>query len=233
VFESGSNRPHWETFVLAPFDYLRWLIERIDREARNAIAGKPAGIVAKLNSLVDPRVIQALYNASAAGVQIDLVIRSMCCLVPGLPGVSENIRVISIVDRFLEHSRIVQFLNEGSPEVFLSSGDWMPRNFDRRVELTFPIVDRALRDAILQILQITLGDTAASWELRADGSWQPRGLPNGFSSQQSFIDITRAESFSFEALHVSDYSSSPSLRRMRGESSHSNTAVPSPRTRTP
>ncbi len=195
VFENPGERPRWKYFVLAPFGYHRWLLDRIEAEAKNAAAGKPASITAKLNSLVEPQIIQALYNASTAGVKIDLIVRSMCCLVPGIPGVSENIRVISIVDRFLEHSRIIRFENGGKPELFLSSGDWMPRNFQRRIELTWPVLDRSVAEYLTQILLITLGDTAASWELRSDSTWQRRGDHTGIASQKAFIDIARSESF--------------------------------------
>jgi polyphosphate kinase len=194
VFENPGDRPRWQNFVVAPFDYHRWLLEKIRAEADNARAGKAAGITAKLNSLVDPQVIQALYEASTAGVKIDLIVRSMCCLVPGVAGVSENIRVTSIVDRFLEHSRIIRFENAGNPQLFLSSGDWMPRNFQRRVEATFPLLDATTKETATQILQITLGDTASSWELGAGGSWTRRGGPEGIASQKAFIDIARAES---------------------------------------
>ncbi|HEX7153083.1 MAG TPA: polyphosphate kinase 1 [Thermoanaerobaculia bacterium] len=190
VLDSGGERPRWNHFVLAPFDYHRWLIGKIEREAKFGPQGR---IVAKLNSLLDPQVIQALYDASRAGVKIDLVVRAMCALVPGIEGVSENIRVMSIVDRFLEHSRIVRFENGGAPELFLSSGDWMPRNFKNRVEVTFPLLDRDVRARAEQVLEIVLADTASSWELQADGTWLRRNGGN-FSSQARFIEITRAES---------------------------------------
>ncbi|HVR40819.1 MAG TPA: polyphosphate kinase 1, partial [Thermoanaerobaculia bacterium] len=173
VLEKGAERPQWKRFVIAPFDYHRWVIARIEREAKHAKEKRPARIVAKLNSLVDPAVVQALYAASQAGVQIDLIVRSMCVLVPGVAGVSDNIRVISIVDRFLEHSRIIRFENGGAPELFLSSGDWMPRNFIRRVEITFPLLDADVRARVERILDTILTD--------------PR------SCQQRFIDIARAE----------------------------------------
>ncbi|MBK5259752.1 MAG: hypothetical protein JJE51_09170 [Thermoanaerobaculia bacterium] len=197
AFEQQS-RPQWQHFVLAPFDYHRWLISRIEQESRNATDGKPARVVAKLNSLVDSQVIQALYAASGAGVKVDLIVRSMCSLVPGVKKVSENIRVMSVVDRFLEHSRILRFENGGTPEVFLSSGDWMPRNFQNRIEITFPLVDRSTRETAISILDLTLGDTASSWDLQPDGVWKRRGTSSGLSSQKSFIDIARAESFALE-----------------------------------
>src|SRR5262249_58034053 len=126
-----------------------WLTSCSEREAENARAGRQARIIAKMNSIVDPGIIETLYKASADGVRIDLLIRGICCLRPGLPGISENIRVISILDKYLEHSRITYFLNDGQPEVFLSSADWMPRNFRRRVELMFPIEDPPLRARII------------------------------------------------------------------------------------
>lgn len=168
VVEHPRERPQWKRFVIAPFDYHRWLIGRIEREAKNAREKKPARIVAKLNSIVDETVVNALYAAGEAGVQIDLIVRSMCVLVP-----NENIRVVSVIDRFLEHSRIIRFENGGAPELFLSSGDWMPRNFVRRVEVTFPLLDPDVRARVERILDITLAD--------------PK------SSQQKFIDIARAE----------------------------------------
>lgn len=193
VFERAADRPKWNLFVVAPFDYQRWLLDRIAREAANATAGKPARIVAKLNSLIDPMIVQALYAASTAGVKIDLIIRAMCTLVPGVPGFSENIRVTSIVDRFLEHSRIIRFENGGTPEIFLSSGDWMQRNFLRRVELTFPLMAPATQAMATKILDIALEDNASSWDLRPDGRWARRG-PGPVNSQQRFIELTRSES---------------------------------------
>src|SRR5262249_57420420 len=125
----------WKRLIVAPYHLADRIRALIDRERRNAEAGRPARIIAKMNALVDPGAIEALYAASQAGVRIDLIIRGICCLRPGVPGVSENIRVISIVDKFLEHSRISYFQNGDHPEVFLSSADWMPRNFPRRVEI--------------------------------------------------------------------------------------------------
>ncbi len=204
VLERGSG-PQWKHFAIAPFDYQRVLVAKIDRETRLAKEKKPARITAKLNSLVDPTVIEALYRAAAAGVKIDLVVRAICCLVP-----NENIRVISIVDRFLEHSRIVRFENGGAPEMYLSSGDWMPRNFARRVEVMFPLLDASARERVEQILEISLADGASSWQLNPDGTWTRRS--GGISSQQRFIDITRAE-----AVPLGDYEEAieqaPKIRR--------------------
>ncbi|HUP46852.1 MAG TPA: polyphosphate kinase 1 [Thermoanaerobaculia bacterium] len=194
VFERGGERPRWEELIIAPFDFHRWLIARIEREAAHAAAGRPARISAKLNSLVDTQVIQALSDASTAGVKIDLIVRAICCLVPGVRGVSENIRVMSIVDRFLEHERIIHFENGGTPEYFLSSGDWMPRNFVRRIEVTFPVLDAASRKTVSDVLDLSLGDTVSSWDLRSDGQWHRRSGREKISSQRAFIDIARAES---------------------------------------
>lgn len=199
VFEGGRERPSWRHFVVAPFDYHRWLLGAIERERRHALDGRPARIAAKLNSLVDPQVIQALYAASSAGVPVDLVVRAICCLVPGLPGLSENIRVMSIVDRFLEHSRIIRFENGGAPEVFLSSGDWMPRNFQRRIELTFPLVEIAPQRMAMRILDLALQDTASSWQLRSDGTWDRRNGAERISSQERLIEIARSESLRLDA----------------------------------
>lgn len=182
----AAGRPQWKHFMVAPFDLHRALIARIEREMKHAQNKKPARIAAKINSLVDPLVIDALYRAAAAGVKVDLVVRAICSLVPG-----DNIRVMSIVDRFLEHSRIIRFENGGAPEIYLASGDWMPRNFIRRVEVMFPLLDAAVREQAEQILEITLQDAASSWDLQPDGTWVRRR--GGLSSQQRFIEIARAE----------------------------------------
>ena len=186
----------WNRFVVAPMDYLRWTIAMIDRETEHAKNGRPAAIVAKLNALVEPTVIDALYRASNAGVKIDLLIRGICCLVPGVAALSENIRVISVVDRFLEHSRIFRFENGGEAETFVSSGDWMPRNFLRRIEVTFPVRDTVLAKRIeKQILSISLADNVKSWRLDSDGKYHRR-VPKDevpVRSQETFIDIARTE----------------------------------------
>jgi polyphosphate kinase len=217
---NGEDRPRWELFVVSPFDYHRWLIARIQREAAHAAAGKPAQIIAKLNSLVDPSVIHALYDASSKGVQIDLVVRSICCLVPGVRGMSDNIRVTSIVDRFLEHERIVRFQNAGRPEVFLSSGDWMQRNFLRRVEVTFPLLDAGTRAAAEAILEISLRDTASSWQLQSDGTWQRREAKTPFSSQERFIEQARVEAVRLGNYEETIRHSTRVRRKAKSKSKH-------------
>jgi polyphosphate kinase len=165
----------WRKLVLAPLGLREKLISWIEREERNAREGRAARIILKMNALVEPSVIDALYRASQAGVSIDLVVRGICCLRPGLPGVSENIRVTSIVDKFLEHSRIFYFENGGDPDVYLASADWMPRNFWRRIETVFPVEDRALKARIIgDVLRLALGDIVKARELSADGTYRRR-----------------------------------------------------------
>jgi polyphosphate kinase len=158
--------------LVAPFDLSKRTIGLIERERDLALAGKGGRMVVKLNSLVDHHIIEKLYEASCAGVKIDLIVRGICCLRPKVPNLSENIRVLSIVGRFLEHSRIYYFDNAGSPEVYLASADWMPRNFVRRVEIAFPIEDPALRAEIInEVLPRFLNDRIKARELQADGSY--------------------------------------------------------------
>jgi polyphosphate kinase len=196
LIEAKGEKLKWKQLVVAPMDYLRWAIKMIDRETENAKNGKAAGIVAKMNALVEPTVIDALYRASRAGVKIDLLIRGICCLVPGVPGVSDNIRVLSVVDRFLEHSRVFRFLNNNDPEVYISSGDWMQRNFVRRIEIAWPVNDDILARRIEeQILPVCLADNVKSWQLDAEGRYHRRtpGDMPPLRSQEMFIDIARAE----------------------------------------
>ena len=165
----------WKKLVVAPVGMREQIIGLIEREERNARAGRAARIIVKMNALVEPSVIDALYRASQAGVAIELVVRGICCLRPGLPGVSETIRVTSIVDKYLEHSRIFYFENSGNPEVFLASADWMPRNFWRRIETLFPIEDASLQARIVgDILQPILHDTVKVRELLPDGTYRRR-----------------------------------------------------------
>lgn len=195
VEQSGGNPLTWRRFIVAPMDYQRWTISMIEREEANARDGKPARITAKMNALVDTATIAALYRASSAGVKIDLLIRGICCLVPGVPGVSENIQVLSVVDRFLEHGRVFRFENGGKPELYVSSGDWMPRNFARRVEVTFPVRSEPIVARFeQQILPISLADNVKSWSLDAEGEYKrrkPDGVP--VRSQEQFIAIARSE----------------------------------------
>jgi polyphosphate kinase len=158
--------------MVAPFDLSERLIKLIERERNHARAGKPARIIAKLNSLVDEDIIEKLYEASSAGVKMDLIVRGICCLRPRVPGLSENIRVISIVGRFLEHSRVYYFENAGQADIYLSSADWMPRNFYRRVEIAFPIDAPAPREEMVNdILPSLLNDQVKARELQPDGSY--------------------------------------------------------------
>jgi len=167
---TGGTRPRgFHHLLLAPGDLRDGLIARIRREGDHARAGRPARIIAKMNGLVDRRLIEELYAASAAGVTIDLIVRGICCLRPEVPGLSSRIRVISIVDRYLEHARISYFENAGTGEYWLSSADWMPRNLDRRVEIAFPILDPTLQATIREILEIQLADTVKARRIVADG----------------------------------------------------------------
>jgi len=157
----------------SPFTLHSRIIAAIMREAENARAGRPAGIIAKMNALLEPRVIQALYEASCAGVGIDLIVRGVCALRAGIPGVSENIRVRSVIGRFLEHSRIFYFRNGGADDVYLSSADWMDRNFFRRIEVCFPVLDpRLKRRVINEGLKPYLKDNCQAWEMDASGSYR-------------------------------------------------------------
>ena len=172
-FLTGYSQGHeWKKLVIAPTDLHRRTIELIDEQAARARDGKSARIFAKLNSLVDGETIEALYQASQAGVPIDLVIRGICCLRPGLPGISDNIRVRSVVDRFLEHSRIMVFGETGKEQIYLSSADWMPRNFERRVEVMFPIEAPELKRRICEeIIPAYLRDNCRARVLMPDGSY--------------------------------------------------------------
>jgi polyphosphate kinase len=162
----------------APFTLKKALLEKIARETAHAQAGREARIVAKVNALTDPKVIRALYKASMAGVKIDLIVRGMCCLRPGVPGVSHNIRVRSIVDRFLEHSRVYWFANGGEDELFLASADLMERNLDRRVETGFPIESKKLQQRLKKELELYLADNSSASVLQPDGHYQ-RLVPGG------------------------------------------------------
>ncbi len=180
----------------APFTLHAALLEKIDREARHARAGKPARIIAKMNALNEPKVMQALYRASVAGVSIDLIVRGSCCLRPGVPGISHNIRVRSVIGRFLEHSRVYWFGNDGEPELYCSSADWMERNLLRRIETCFPILDPQLAQRVFdETLRNYLDDNLNAWQLRPDGSYErlaPAGDEMPYSAQDALVaDLCR------------------------------------------
>lgn len=169
---SGYSEPKsWNKLIVAPIWLRKRFLRLIGREAENAREGKPAHIIAKMNSLCDQEIIAALYEASAAGVKIELIVRGICCLKVGIPGVSENIHVRSIVGNFLEHSRIFYFHNNGEEEIYMGSADWMPRNLDKRVEILFPIECERLKKEAMHILQIQLADNTKAHILQPDGSY--------------------------------------------------------------
>ena len=174
-----SRQRVYRKLLIAPGNMRDRFLELIGNEANAARDGRPARIIAKMNALVDPGIIGALYEASQAGVEIDLIVRGICCLRPGVPDVSERIRVISIVGRFLEHSRVFYFANSGDDEYFIGSADWMPRNLDRRVEAVAPVVDKALHPRLRGVLETCLADNRQAWELRPDGGYEQRTPDDG------------------------------------------------------
>lgn len=183
---SLTQTPKLSCLLQSPFELHRAMLAKLEREAANARAGLPARVILKMNALVEPESIEALCLASQAGVQIDLIVRGVCCLRPGVPGSSENIRVRSIVGRFLEHSRVFWFANGGDPEVYCSSADWMDRNFFRRVEIAFPIRRQKYRQRILEDLESYLHDDCQAWLLDAEGRYSrvPRIGETAHSAQQ-------------------------------------------------
>jgi polyphosphate kinase len=192
-----ADKPHYKPLLVAPKDMAKTCIGLIDREGRHARRGRPARIIAKCNAIVDPPVIKALYRASQAGVEIDLIVRGQCTLVPGLRGISSRIRVRSIVGRFLEHSRIFYFENGGEPELYLGSADWMPRNLYERVEVLFPVKDESLRQRLCEeILPSYLADTRKARVLGSDGLYTPVHRERGsksFSVQQHLMELAQTQ----------------------------------------
>ena len=187
-----SQQKSYRKLLVSPVNTRESFDRLIDREIEHVQAGKTGRIVVKMNALVDPKTIAHLYRASQAGVSIDLIVRGMCCLRPGVPGVSENIRVISIIGRFLEHSRIYYFQNDGDAKVLIGSADWMTRNLDRRVEVITPIEDPEISSDLQEILGIMLSDNRQAWDMQADGSYkQRRPLPGMAeqSTQQILMDM--------------------------------------------
>ncbi|MCK8824666.1 RNA degradosome polyphosphate kinase [Fuchsiella alkaliacetigena] len=186
-----SAPPQWKKIAVAPLNLRKTFIELIDNEIESVKAGGEGHIIAKMNSLVDQKIIKALYKASAAGVKIDLIVRGMCSLRPGIDKVSENIRVTSIVGRYLEHSRIYYFANAGAAKIFLTSADWRPRNLERRVEALFPVEEEQLKERLMEILKTNLQDTVKARELQADGSYKRVSDDNGDNSQLTFYKLAQ------------------------------------------
>lgn len=196
-----SKYPNWNKISAAPTDLREMFVKNIEREEKNALEGKPAKIIAKMNSLVDTGIIKALYRASMAGVKIELIVRGICCLKTGIPTVSDNITVRSIVGRFLEHSRIYYFENNGMPKIYLASADWMNRNLDRRVEVAFPVENENLKKKVMDIIDITLKDNIKAKIQQPDGSYKPvdkRGAKELLSSQMEFYRLAKEEYMDFK-----------------------------------
>jgi polyphosphate kinase len=187
---TGLTRvPRLRKLLHAPFSLHQALLSKIEREGEHARAGKPARVIAKLNALTEPTVIQALYRASQAGVDVDLIVRGVCCLRPGVPGVSDRIKVRSIVGRFLEHSRVYYFENAGTREVYCGSADWMDRNLFRRIEVAFPVASPELQARVTEDLQLYLADDCQAWTLSADGSYARARAHGHISAQAKFLSF--------------------------------------------
>jgi polyphosphate kinase len=189
-----SAPPRWNRLVVAPLGLHEAVLGLIAREASHARAGRKAGIVAQMNALVDVDVIDALYAASQSGVDIRLSVRGVCCLRPGIQGLSERIQVRAIIDRFLEHGRVFRFANGGAEEVYISSADWMPRNFHRRVEVLIPILDPVIRERIVAGMDTLFSDNVKTWELSSDGSYFKPAAPAGaplVRAQARFIEAAK------------------------------------------
>ncbi len=191
---SLTQTPKLHCLTQSPFGMHDMVVSKIEREAEHARAGRAARIIVKMNALVDPQVIEALYRASCAGVRIDLIVRGVCCLRPGVPGVSENISVRSIVGRFLEHSRVFYFENGGEPDMFCASADWMERNFFRRVEVAFPIRRERHAERILRDLDFCLKDNCQAWKLQPDSSYVriSRASERALSAQSELLAVYAA-----------------------------------------
>jgi len=191
-----SRQREYRKLLVAPVNMREKFLQLIQREIENQKQGYPSYIIAKMNSLVDPEIISALYEASQMGVNIDLIIRGICCIRPKVKGLSDRIRVISVIGRFLEHSRIFYFSNSGKEQVYIGSADWMPRNLDARVEVITPIEDKSLVKELKQILEIVIADNRQAWDLRADGTYVQRHPKDGepeMSSQKHFMSQGRPE----------------------------------------
>ena len=191
---SLTKTPTLKRLVQSPFSMHEMVLSKLARETEHARAGHPARVIVKMNALVEAQSMEALYRASRAGVKIDLIVRGVCALRPGVPGVSENIRVHSIVGRFLEHSRVFYFENAGDPELFCASADWMERNFFRRVEVAFPIRHPSQRERILRDLELCMSDNCQAWKLLPDGSYEriQRGNAQPVNAQAELLAIYAA-----------------------------------------
>jgi len=212
-----TEPPRLQLLSMAPLTLRDRMMEEIERETTTARQGGEASIRAKMNSLVDPKIIKALYQASTAGVKVDLNVRGICCLRPGVEGLSENIRVISVIDRYLEHGRIYSFHGGGEPRLYLSSADWMPRNLNRRIEILVPVVDTTCKEKLSRALDICLADDVKAHRLMPDGSYQRiscRDPDNPHRSQQIFyeraveemIGASQSKPTRFEPHRRSDHS---------------------------
>ena len=197
MLTAHSRISQFEKLLVAPSGLMQGMLDRIERESEHARAGRPAAIIAKMNGLMDPAIIKALYASSQAGVEIDLIVRGICCLRAGLDGISENIRVYSIIGRFLEHSRVFYFANGGDEEVWLGSADWMDRNLRARVEVVFPILDPDLKQRVYrELLAYALADRAKSRQMRPDGTYirrQPECDSPGHSMQELLMRTALGE----------------------------------------
>lgn len=191
---SGYSEPiRWNKLALAPLWLRNKFLKLIDREIGHAVNGETAYVIAKMNSLCDKTIIEKLYEASGKGVKIELIVRGICCLKPGVPGLSDNISVRSIVGNFLEHARIFYFENGGSSEIYMGSADWMPRNLDKRVEILFPVEDEKLKEQVLHVLNVQLADNEKAHIMQADGSYEKpdrRGRKESINAQEIFCEET-------------------------------------------
>jgi polyphosphate kinase len=186
-----SRQQAYRKILVAPLTLRDRMEALIRREIDHARQGRPGKIVAKMNSLVDPKIIKLLYQASQAGVSIDLIVRGICCLRPGIAGASDNIRVISVIGRFLEHSRIFCFHNNGQPEYYIGSADWMTRNLDRRVEAVTPVEEPALAAELQGILATLLADNRQAWDMAPDGTFIQRQPGPGEAEQGTHVMLMR------------------------------------------
>ena len=191
---------------MAPINIKTKLLSMIEREIQSASPEKPGLIMAKMNSLADEDCIKALYKASCNNVKVLLNVRGICMLIPQKEGLSENIKVISIIDRFLEHSRVFYFQNGGNEELYLSSADWMPRNLERRVEIMLPILQENIFQDIKENLQIYFKDTESSYELQSDGGWKKRGGKKNLRAQEELYKKYKKQSSLDEKNAVQEFS---------------------------